>query len=112
MMKREDVRQTLNILAAIGLLLLSAEAFAQGTDAIEEIRGYVKAGIVALTSLLLAVNGGIVAAGWLFKVDFLKEWTKEHLQGMVVVVIVAGLSLTLSNQLSTVLTKVPSLWGG
>lgn len=95
----------------VGSLLFAAEALAQGSDPFDELRSKIKVGIVTVSAILLSLNGGIVAAGFLFKVDFLKEWSKEHLKGMILIVAIAAASMSMSSWLSNILTKIPTLWG-
>jgi hypothetical protein len=102
----------LNAVVVLGLVLMASEAFAAGPEGIDEIRKYIKGAIVGITSALLGLNGGVVMAGWLFKVDFLKEWSKEHMQGMIVASSVSGISLAFSNKISELMVNLPNIWGG
>ena len=90
---------------------LIEEAFAQGSDPFTELKTKIKVIITVISSALISLNGGIVAAGFLFKVDFLKEWSKEHLKGMIIIVALAAASIAFRDWLTNILTQIPSLWG-
>jgi hypothetical protein len=90
---------------------LIEEAMAQGSDPFDGLKAKIKAIVTVVSSALISLNAGIVAAGFLFKVDFLKEWSKDHLKGMIIIVGLASASLAFRDWLTNILTNIPSLWG-